>query len=81
MTDITALIQDLRAHAPDAPEPCRTFMRDAAGILDRYKNLLGVAARGEDAGVLPPPFPPPPIGGKHRRPPAETAAASEETRS
>lgn len=68
MTDTPALVQDLLAHAPEAPDHCARLMRDAARVLDRYKHLVGIAHLG-DAEPSPPPFPPPDLGGKHRRPP------------
>jgi hypothetical protein len=68
MTDVRELIQDLRAHAPEAPDHCARLMRDASQLLDRYKNLIGVALLDEQRSAEPPPIPPPPLGGKHRHP-------------
>lgn len=42
MTDIRALIQDLRAHAPEAPSPCAAFMRKAATALERFDGIVVV---------------------------------------
>lgn len=52
MTDLDALIQDLRAHAHEAPAHCAALMRLAATELQRRElaqprvaNIADVAAR------------------------------------
>lgn len=60
MTDLAHLIQDLRAHAHEAPEHIRELMRSAATALD---NCAGYVVVGNDMrltdGPVAAPFPPP----------------------
>lgn len=48
--DLEALVQDLRAHAPEAPQPCAALMRRAAAELERC-SVFGLIPR---AGSVPP---------------------------
>lgn len=59
MSDIRELVQDLLAHAHEAPEPACSLMRRAARELQRGIHVVPVRHRDDPR--------PPPTGGKHRR--------------
>jgi hypothetical protein len=60
MTDLAHLIQDLRAHAHEAPAVCAALMRRAATELEHGDKLAALAAL---------------TGGKHRHPREHANAA------
>lgn len=49
MTDVRELIQDLRAHAHEAPATCAALMRRSARELERRAGLVPVDRLTADA--------------------------------